>query len=374
MTYTSLHLGDLQDAQVHARTALSKAEEVGEWYHIGDAHRLVGVVLACRGLWERAVGAFENVISLAQEAGLRSLEVTGIAALGRVHLAQENQRDSIKLFKEAVVTAGSVIHHSGRWGVEMFAQTLSGLEEAHAAPEVFRSFCRLLHKDHPEIGDSGFEQWYLEPANARVVQVPSLQHDEFADALSSDWAWQDPFGDCAYGVQNGLSIHAANGRDLWELNLGAPRVLRLAPEQMDWAVQTVCVPVSDAKPTIGGLLLWKDEENYLRLDRGRWGEYEISYGGCLANEDMIFGRGRLATGDSGRVFLRLERVGDLVKALCSADGEEWFKAGEVEFAAAGVLQIGLHAIGWIDRAIYHGAYLDGTAIRFESYRLWGLDH
>jgi hypothetical protein len=34
------------------------------------------------------------------------------------------------------------------------------------------------------------------------------------------------------------------------------------------------------------------------------------------------------------------------------------------------LQVGLHAIGDIDRSVYHGAYPDGTAIRFESFQLW----
>jgi hypothetical protein len=32
----------------------------------------------------------------------------------------------------------------------------------------------------------------------------------------------------------------------------------------------------------------------------------------------------------------------------------------------------LLAIGHIDRAIYHGAYSDGTAIRFEVFQLWGI--
>jgi hypothetical protein len=28
----------------------------------------------------------------------------------------------------------------------------------------------------------------------------------------------------------------------------------------------------------------------------------------------------------------------------------------------------LHAIGYIDRAIYHGAFPEGTAIRFETFQ------
>jgi hypothetical protein len=33
------------------------------------------------------------------------------------------------------------------------------------------------------------------------------------------------------------------------------------------------------------------------------------------------------------------------------------------------VQVGVHAIGMIDRTIYHGAYPDGTAIRFTSFKV-----
>jgi hypothetical protein len=36
------------------------------------------------------------------------------------------------------------------------------------------------------------------------------------------------------------------------------------------------------------------------------------------------------------------------------------------------VQIGVYAIGDIDRTIYPGAYPDGTAIRFESFEIWQM--
>jgi hypothetical protein len=36
--------------------------------------------------------------------------------------------------------------------------------------------------------------------------------------------------------------------------------------------------------------------------------------------------------------------------------------------------IGRLAVNPIDRTIYHGAYPEGTAVRFESFELWGLDY
>jgi hypothetical protein len=106
-----------------------------------------------------------------------------------------------------------------------------------------------------------------------------------------------------------------------------------------------------------------------RLDRGMWGRGEIFFGGAVANEDIVVGRGCL---DSEQIFLRLERSGDEVRALCSQDGEHWLTAGQIHFPAEDPLQTGLHAIGHIDRTIYPGAYRDGTAIRFEAFQLWKM--
>jgi len=122
------------------------------------------------------------------------------------------------------------------------------------------------------------------------------------------------------------------------------------------------------KPTIGGILVWKDKENYLRLDRGARGKYEINLSGSIKNQCLTFGRGRLV---SDRIFLRLERIDNTVSALCSGDGNEWFTVGHVEFPVDDPVEFGLFAIGMIDRTIYHGAFPDGTAIRFESFELWG---
>jgi hypothetical protein len=272
----------------------------------------------------------------------------------------------------------------------LFFRALCSLEatlRATANAATFQDFCGRYQEAHPIIAESGPVQWYLEPSTPRDFPE-CLLHDRFADGRSVDspqssgWRWEDPFGDCSYRVQNGLEIRAANGRDLWHINLSAPRWLRTMPDDRDFAVQTICRPVSEDVPVIGGLLLRQDKENYLRLDRGRWGKGEIAFAGCIGDADLIIGRGLLRSRDPeaiagevepAAVWLRLERTGDEVQALCSSNGEEWFRVGTIEFPSEGLLQIGLHAIGHIDRTVYHGAYPDGTAIRFESFTLWGPD-
>jgi regulation of enolase protein 1 (concanavalin A-like superfamily) len=195
-----------------------------------------------------------------------------------------------------------------------------------------------------------------------------LGRDDFQNLKSKiqngEWTWHNPFGDCSFVAQNGLEIYATNARDIWRLNLSAPRFLRTVAG--DFAMQTACVPVAENRPAMGGLLLWKDKANFLRLDRGTGGKYEIFFLGCLNNGDVIIGRGRLP---SERVFLRLEKLGSRVNALCSADGEEWFTVGHAEFPVEDAMEVGVHAIGSINRMVYPGAHPDGTAIRFEEFQL-----
>ena len=68
--------------------------------------------------------------------------------------------------------------------------------------------------------------------------------------------------------------------------------------------------------------------------------------------------------------LRLQWRAGQVAASCSADGAQWFAVGRTPFAAQGPIQVGVHAIGNIERTIYRGAYPEGTAIRFSSFGLW----
>jgi len=55
----------------------------------------------------------------------------------------------------------------------------------------------------------------------------------------------------------------------------------------------------------------------------------------------------------------------------NADGEAWFTAGSVEFPVDDPVEVGLYAIGMIHRTIYHGAFPEGMAVRFEAFEVWG---
>ena len=142
--------------------------------------------------------------------------------------------------------------------------------------------------------------------------------------------------------------------------------------------QVTCEPVLDDRPANGGLLLWQDRENYLWLEVGFLGESVVAFGGCLANRDVVIGRGLLPGGarqwggPGMPVTLRLERSGECVSAYCSSDGETWFSVGQVRFAVGGALQIGVHAIGQGEAYLDLNPCIEGSAIRFRSFRIWAL--
>ena len=245
----------------------------------------------------------------------------------------------------------------------LLSHALSGLETTCDDATAFRAYCRRLRMEYPEAG-AAIAHWFLEPAEVLDLARCPVR-EEFTAPLSPAWVWHDPLGDCTFTLRHGLEIEAANDRDLYHLNLSAPRLLR--PASGELGVEAICLAASAAKPAIGGLLLWKDRENYLRLERGTRGPDELVFRGCLADSDGIIGRGRLP---SDRVWLRLERVGDGVRALCSANGQTWFMLGQVAFPLEEPLEVGLFAIGAIHHPCYPGVYPEGTAIRFESFQLW----
>jgi hypothetical protein len=69
------------------------------------------------------------------------------------------------------------------------------------------------------------------------------------------------------GAELIVELPAADGRDIWYINTGAPS-LRTGIEA-DFILQVRCRPSPLRPLTMGGLLLWSDPANFVRLD---WGD------------------------------------------------------------------------------------------------------
>jgi class 3 adenylate cyclase/tetratricopeptide (TPR) repeat protein len=355
---------------------------------IAWAHELSGDIAMCQHRWDEAISHYQKSLEGRQSIGRPSDIAQAYLQLGRAYLGKGDCRRVIQSLEEV---ADESVKAQGR-----LSRILGGMEEAYmvwGTPEKFVEFCRSFRDRHADAVEKlSFCQWYLEPAE------PSKEfpHLDFADDFETEtvdpsWDWIDEFGDCAvaqhsmlaenqdgilgYPSSHGLEICAANGRDLDGLNVSAPRLMREISG--DSAVEVCVSPApgnelaarSTEKPQMGGLLVWKDRDNFLRFEIGAHGPREVRLHGYVDGKHQVAGRGLLSGGGDGEVYLRLERAGDQFSAYCSVDGENWLTCGKLALPLDDPVQIGIHAIGMIDRTIYCGSFKEGTATLFRGFRL-----
>lgn len=341
--------GELDAAEAAIGQAQPYRAEFGSRGEVADGIDLLARIAYCRGNLSVALPYAEESLALVAQSGFTFARPARQIFLGHLYLAQGQPERALAQFHLAI--AGEPVDAKG---LPVLAAALASAEACYRDPADFQAYCRQVQADKPELV---IHQWWLELATPDA-QLPLVSSDF---NVGADWQWVDPFGDCQWtATAESVEITAANRRDLWFNNLSAPRLLHQVTG--DFALAVVCCAAAADRPAIGGLLLWQDQEHYLRLTWGESGAASLTFLGCNANVDQLWGRGRLVHG--GQIHLRLERRGDQVRALGSADGRAWFTVGEVTLPLADMLAVGLHAIGKLDRAFYPGAYGAGTAIHF----------
>jgi tetratricopeptide (TPR) repeat protein len=351
--------GDLGGAAEQARGGLAVLEPAGVEVYRALLEGMLGTVALCQGDPRRAARLLHRVVRLQGATGVVWYHFS--VTLGRLSLALGQRAAALQHF-QAALSIDAAVDRTLR--TPLGPNVLNGIAELADSHEQLQALLAQPHGACAQ-GMALPQALWLERAEVGHYPHPCLS-PQWGTSLELEWAWTDPFGDCAWALHDGLVLRAANGRDLWHVNTSAPRLLRPALPG-DFAAQTICATVSDTQPAIGGLLLWQNREHYVVLERGHWGAADIAFRGCLDNQDLYLGRGRLP---AERTWLRLERRGSRVRALCSADGHAWFTAGEVAFPWREGEQVGVHAIGMIDRTIFPGAFPAGTAILFASFGVW----
>jgi regulation of enolase protein 1 (concanavalin A-like superfamily) len=347
-----------------ARDALGRAEALssalGGHPHLeAESALLRGQLALSRGEPEEALASFRQ--ALAAEPG-EQWEWLLRFLLGCTLLAQGRRKEAARSFL-AVLGSTLAFRLPPAYSLTVdLAHVVSLLEECHNGGDAFLAACDLVRRKRPQARDL-LGQWYLGQAEIGARTPADEQHS--LGSLGPEWTWHDPYEDCAHRLQDGLVVSAAVGRGLWGSNLAAPRLLR--PVSGDFAVQVACDASGSTSPCVGGLVLWRNGRNYLRLDRGAMGSGQLMFSGCIGNRHTIIGRGRLGP---GRIVLRLERRGAAVRALCSADGERWSTAGQAELPVEDTLEVGLFADGAIRPEIYPRSYQFGSEIRFTGFALW----
>ena len=173
--------------------------------------------------------------------------------------------------------------------------------------------------------------------------------DDFGSPmLQPGWVWVDPLGDCNYSLTDNpghLRLYAPDGGHDLYMNLDAPRLVR--PVRGDF-VATTKVTINPTHNYQGaGLLIWHDQDNYVRLERTLVSGIDMWYrvAGAYGGVEIPF--------SGSPVFLRLQRAGDRVTAWYSEDASKWVEVSTIDFKVSGTLRVGLDLINqWQDNPIW----------------------
>ena len=249
---------------------------------------------------------------------------------------------------------------------------IAALDRLLADPPVFKAFCDAQRARWPDESTAGRSSWYptvLQPLH----DIGTGESCTVTGAMLAQWEWWDPYRDggchfehCTAPAANpAVELVAADGRDFWYINTGAPSLRTNVAG--DFVLQAHCGASARRPLAMGGLLLWCDGANYLRLDWGGLGAGELSFLGWAGGKRRFWGRARSGC---GQPILCLERSGQEVRALFSEDGRRWFLVGKTMLAVEGPWSAGLVGLGMVDRILFPGALAGGAAIRFDSLRIW----
>jgi len=191
-----------------------------------------------------------------------------------------------------------------------------------------------------------------------VIGIPGsiIQFDH--DPVASGWEWVNSAEDCTYQIYGkGIEINVPTDHDIWRSNHKGPGLIREI--QGDFIAETYIQDGSAGKRH-GGLIVWKDTDNYIRLDIPSSGIFEniVYMTGNVAGNPIIFGG---CSFKYDKVWLRIERKGDRFTGYLSKDGENWCYCGSVDIHVEDPIKIGIHALCYITPS---------TSTRFEYFKIY----
>jgi len=170
--------------------------------------------------------------------------------------------------------------------------------------------------------------------------------DEFDGVkLRDGWEWVDPKEGGFWQERLGwLQMTAEPGTFLWRgANFDAPRLLR--PESGDFAIETR-LRISDETHPYGGLLVWFNENAFVRLDKS---PKDYLFSGDVrfedhtpGREDTLVGRGS-GLSEAAQLYLRIERKGNLFSGFASDNGVDWVACGTTFVSMGDTVRVGLFA-------------------------------
>jgi regulation of enolase protein 1 (concanavalin A-like superfamily) len=337
--------GDIELGRRHAETSLALCEREG----LTDLLPEVGCLLAVFLMREpgsdlrRAEALLRQALDRREGLGpAQVLETYG--QLTRVY-AKLGKWDEVMAAVRESIAAGGV----PTLAVNSLSQMEEGME-AQGRQAEFIAFCDEARRLLAQAGAADpLVQWYLAPAQPSAWFSQVAFQDDFAGpSLREEWQWCDPLqvSACRLGEKAGcVTLHAAHGTDLHPgTGFNAPRLL--LEMRGEFALEARMEGDWDQRDQVGssGLLVWKDPRSFIRMEKfcmdpEHYGSVQLE--AMVQGEYRIIGRGLLR----GHAFhLRLEREGERLSALCSADGVHWLTCGQVEFPARDPLLVGIDSV------------------------------
>jgi class 3 adenylate cyclase/tetratricopeptide (TPR) repeat protein len=365
-------MGRIEEAKNSIVITLKLVEETKDPKFLADAYRILGNISMCQCTWDDAISYYWKHNKIQEKIGIQTDIEWARYELGYAYMKKGDYDHAIKIFYEF---ADRIFEFKDRDEQIRLLNALDGLEYVYKSIDKrneFLDFCKSYREKHAEsVKDLPLQQWYLEPAPisekySNIAFTDALDNDP----LDSSWTWLNPLDDCSYTIieNKGLEISAVNGRNLSGQNLSSPGFIREATG--DFAVQVCILSPSEDKPQLGGLLIWKDEGNYICFTKGDSDRYGFQFFGYLDKKQLMAGRGYLPDENDEKVYLRLERSGDIFSAYVSTDGINWLTCGRLTMSLDDPIQVGIYAHGMIDRTVYCGEYREGSATTFREFRIY----
>ncbi|HVX62791.1 MAG TPA: DUF1349 domain-containing protein [Pirellulales bacterium] len=186
----------------------------------------------------------------------------------------------------------------------------------------------------------------------------------------------DPDGDCQFVSTITLTVPATNHDLSPRRGMNAPRLLKKVAGDFTAQVKVTSdftpgvTSTGQGRPFIGaGLLVWENQDNFLRLERNAYWIADQLF--CYPPLIEHWRSGQYAGVNSqpkpaheffqGRsTWLKLQRQGNRIIASFSHDGQDWTVAKEFEVEFADEVSVGIAALNTSD---------DAFTVEFESFKL-----
>ncbi|MGG7464319.1 ThuA domain-containing protein [Plantibacter sp. YIM 135347] len=199
--------------------------------------------------------------------------------------------------------------------------------------------------------DAKFDWFQITPDDTAVADSPN---DEFTGTALNACRWsvvnEQPAG---YRVSDGALRIDTTPNDIYGGDTGVPNfIVQAQPEGDEWVIETkLDASEFDRQYQQGGLILYGDDDNYVKLDLvatnqagspiARNLELRNEIGGTVQNPQP-----NAPAPADGKVWLRLAKSGNTYTGWYSADGTVWTQITEtVTNAGLGGARVGLYALG-----------------------------